>query len=85
MKLVWNAQTALGASGRTQRRRAAAARTSEITVGNTNEHFCYIQEFKVLVCRKHATAIQNLDRHLRTGHRVSMAERRGIIEKYSTL
>jgi hypothetical protein len=85
MKFVWKAQTTEGAAGRTQRRKEAATRTSEITVENADEHFCYIQHFKVLICRKHTTAIQNIDKHLRTKHRVTVAERRAIVEKYSTL
>jgi hypothetical protein len=85
MEFVWKAQTSDGAARRTQRRKAAATRTSEITVENADEHFCYIQDFEVLVCRKHTTAVQNLDKHLRTKHSVTVVERRAIVKKYSTL
>jgi superfamily II DNA or RNA helicase len=85
MEFVWNAQTTEKAAGTRRRRKAASTRISEITVENADEHFCYIQEFKVLICRKHNTAVQSLEKHLRTKHSVTVAERRAITEKYSTL
>lgn len=85
MRFVWQARTPEGEAGRRRSRRAPAGRRSEVTVENADEHFCHIAEYGVLICRKHATAVQNLDRHLRTTHGVTAADRKGIVEKYGTL
>jgi hypothetical protein len=44
------------------------------------ENFQYLEEYAVLVCRKHATGVQNLDVHLRTHHAAASEERRRIVE-----
>ena len=59
--------------------------TSCITLENSDETLCYLQKFKVLVCREHATAVQNLDTHLKDHHVVHVDDRKAIVAKYSGL
>ena len=56
-----------------------------LTVGNSDDCFCYLQKFRVLVCREHATAVQNLELYLRDHHVVAALERRDIVAKYGEL
>ena len=62
-----------------QRRKLLHA--SKITINNVQEHFCYLQRYQVLVCKEHATRIQNINVHLRNQHSVASKERKSIIER----
>jgi hypothetical protein len=86
MECCWSAQAA-PSSGvvAERRRRRIIGNPSALTVGNSDDCFCYLQRFRVLVCREHVTAVQNLESHLRDHHVVSASERRDIVAKYSGL
>lgn len=45
----------------------------------------YEEDFKVLICKAHGYALQNLDEHLRKHHNMNARDRREIIQEYSTL
>ena len=60
-----------------QRKRPQA---SKITLNNVQEHFRYFQRHQVLVCKEHATGIQNVNVHLRDQHDVASEERKAIVE-----
>lgn len=60
-------------------------RKAKLTAENIEQHFAYVEAHKVLVCREHATAMRNVDAHLREHHGVQAKERRRILEKYSGL
>jgi superfamily II DNA helicase RecQ len=51
-----------------------------ITLDNLQEQFCYLERYRVLVCREHATGIQNINVHLRDQHAVASKERKAIVE-----
>jgi hypothetical protein len=81
----------LGTSSQT-----TAATTSTATTARTTHDapalldafqntICYLHEHKVLVCTKHATALQNLDAHLRQHHAIKSEVRKQLIESYSSL
>ncbi|KAH6632879.1 hypothetical protein C7974DRAFT_161917, partial [Boeremia exigua] len=77
MELCWNAQPPATPTAAQHRKRP---RASKITVSNVQERFCYLQRYQVLVCREHATGIQNVDVHLRDQHGVASKERECIVE-----
>ena len=84
MELCWTAQASAAATGAlTKAVRTSKGGASSITVETADEHLCYLRDFKVLVCREHATAVQNLDAHLRKYHALPAQRRSRIVEKYS--
>ena len=85
MECCWSAQAAPSSGVVAERRRRATGNASVLTVGNSDDCFCYLQKFRVLVCREHATAVQNLESHLRDHHVVAAPERRDIVAKYGEL
>lgn len=85
---VWNAQAA--AEGTLERRSRTTKQrirnvVGALTAANSDECLVYLDEYQVLVCREHKTALQNLNTHLRVHHAVLAAERRAVIEKYRNL
>jgi hypothetical protein len=83
MEFSWNAQTILPPTitSRTKSRERISNNWS--TLEKAEEIFYYLQDFRVLLCREHATAVQNFDTHLRDHHAVPADERNAITEKYS--
>ena len=55
----------------------------QLTISNCDNFFCFLEEYSVLVCKQHCTAIVSLDAHLRKYHAVSATLRRQIIERFS--
>ena len=49
------------------------------------ELIVYLHKHKVLVCREHATAVQNVDVHLRDHHAMPSYDRKAIIESFQGL
>ena len=43
---------------------------------------CYLHEYKTLICKQHATALQNLNAHLRQHHSIGSQARKQIVESY---
>src|SRR3954467_8783388 len=87
MEICWNTRPISDVSGAqqitTSRRRKVRDKNSSLTVENAEEHFYYLRDYKVLICREHTTGVQNLHTHLRDHHAVSAKERKAIVEKYS--
>lgn len=83
MEFCWNARTTTRAGNTTSRRKRVRRSNSTLTAENADGCFCYLEKYKVLVCREHTTGIQNLDAHLRDYHAVPAAARRAIVEKYN--
>ena len=44
---------------------------------------CYLHEYRTLVCKQHATALQNLNAHLRQHHSVGSQLRQQVIASYN--
>ena len=59
--------------------------SSKITLDNYDEYIIYLEEFKVIVCRLHKSAVQNLDRYLRDKHKIGVAERTIIVRKFQSV
>ncbi|KIV98767.1 uncharacterized protein PV09_09465 [Verruconis gallopava] len=85
MEFCWRAQATATTGDAVARTRKPMRSTSQLTLENADDTFCYLQKFKVLVCREHTTAVQNLDTHLKEHHVVHVHERKAIVEKYSGL
>ena len=80
MEFCWNARPLATSTLTATQRRRKRQHASKITVNNVQERFCYLQQYQVLVCREHATGIQNVDAHLRDQHGVARKERKAIVD-----
>jgi hypothetical protein len=85
MNLVWDSRVSrpqnvedTGSSGTQGRKRGA-----NVTLSNCDNIFCFLEDFSVLVCKQHHTAVVNLDTHLLQHHNVHVAARKQIIEQLS--
>jgi hypothetical protein len=55
----------------------------QLTVSNCNEVFCFLEDFSILVCKQHCTAIVSLDAHLRKHHAASATLRQQIVKCFN--
>jgi hypothetical protein len=55
----------------------------QLTVSNCDRVFCFLEDFGVIVCKQHCTALVSLDAHLRKYHAASATLRRQILERFS--
>jgi len=62
---------------------AITTRVSRITVENIDKLLQYESNYKVVVCKQHLQAVQNIDRHLEKHHSVAAKDRRAIVNKYA--
>ncbi|KAL5396423.1 hypothetical protein PMIN03_012962 [Paraphaeosphaeria minitans] len=79
MEFSWDAQTpsrATTSPTASQRTPAVAA----LSLENIDEELCYLERFGVLICRKHATALQNIDVHLLKHHGIKGRDRRELVQ-----
>jgi hypothetical protein len=60
-------------------------RGSQVSLSNCAEIFCFLEEYGVLVCKQHRTAVINLDKHLSQHHSVPASSRRQIVDCFSRL
>jgi hypothetical protein len=44
---------------------------------------CFLEDYSVLVCKEHCTAVVNLNTHLLQHHNVPTATRKQIVERFS--
>jgi hypothetical protein len=56
---------------------------AKLTVKNCDDVICFLDQFRVLVCKEHRTAIINVDKHLSQHHALPAALRRPLVEHYS--
>lgn len=50
---------------------------------NIDELLQYESNYKVVICKQHLQAVQNIDRHLEKYHSVAAKDRRAIVNKYA--
>jgi hypothetical protein len=55
----------------------------QLTVSNCDRVFCFLEDFGVIVCKQHCTALVSLDAHLRKYHAASATLQRQILERFS--
>jgi hypothetical protein len=86
MELVWDSRvstpqevTNTTSSSTTQRRK----RGLQLSFDNCNDVLCFLQDFGVLVCKEHHTAVVNLNTHLLQQHNVPVATRKQIVKHFS--
>ena len=86
MELVWNSRLLTPqervntTSSRTQRRKQGL----HLSLNNCDDVLCFLEDFSVLVCKEHHTAVVNLDTHLLQHHNVPAATRKQIVEHFSS-
>ena len=84
MEFCWNAQTAVDTRDQEhQNPRVRQNNKSRITSENAVKKFCYLPNYRALICWEHKTVIQNLNTHLQKYHTASAEERRAIVCRYS--
>ena len=66
-------------TGPTQIAADGPSRTA-LSLDNIDRCFCYLADYRVLICKEHATAVQNIDRHLLKQHGVACAGRKDLVE-----
>ncbi|KAK5200476.1 hypothetical protein LTR16_006035, partial [Cryomyces antarcticus] len=81
MNISWNPYT--GAQHVAPAERVAVATASQFTAANIEELLQYEPDYKVLVCKDHAYALQNVNRHLEKYHSIAAKERKAIVRKYA--
>lgn len=60
-------------------------RGSQVSLSNCAEIFCFLEDYGVLVCKQHRTAIINLGKHLSQHHNVPASTRRQVVDCFSRL
>jgi antitoxin component of RelBE/YafQ-DinJ toxin-antitoxin module len=60
-------------------------RGSQVSLSNCAEVFCFLQDYRVFVCKQHHTAVINLDRHMSQYHNVPASVRRQVVNCFSRL
>lgn len=71
---------------RSGRQAATATAQLENQQGNATDPrsiLHYEEQFKVLICKEHGYALQNLAEHLRKHHAVNAQDRQQIVQEYS--
>jgi hypothetical protein len=53
----------------------------KLTLDNYTDILCYLEDFRVLVCKQHCTAVVNLNAHIRDQHATPAALRKEIVER----
>jgi hypothetical protein len=85
MEIVWDARASKHSAGH-HLKPASTQGESNIAVDwsitNIDAHFYYLSQYKVIICRKHQTGVQNIDVHLRRHHAVPTKNRREIAEHF---
>ena len=64
-----------------KRARAGPSLAAAVTLDNVRDELVFLERYRVLVCRHHRTAIQNVDAHLRSQHAAAAsADRKAVVE-----
>lgn len=88
MELVWDSQaTTPQQANNTSNSENDTANSHkwsrQLTLSNCDDVFCFLEDFGVIVCKQHRTAVVSLDAHLRKYHAASAALRRQILKRFS--
>jgi hypothetical protein len=86
MEFTWDSrQDAERQSHNNYHNNSAQTRTqpAKLTVKNCDNVICFLDQFRILVCKEHRTAIINVDKHLLQHHALPAALRRPLVEHYS--
>ncbi|KAK4947069.1 hypothetical protein LTR66_014220 [Elasticomyces elasticus] len=81
MNISWNLHT--GVQHVAPAERVAVAAASQFTAENIDELLQYEPDYKVLICKDHGYALQNINRHLEKHHSIAAKERKAIVRKYA--
>jgi len=86
MKFTWDSRQGVEErSNNNPRNNNSQTRTQpgKLTIENCDDVICFLEYFRVLVCKEHRTAIINVDKHLLQHHALPAALRRPLVEHYS--
>jgi hypothetical protein len=61
----------------------ASCTLQKLSLDNYTTVICFLEEFSILVCKEHRTAVVNLNVHLRDQHATPAAIRKQIVERLS--
>ncbi len=85
IELVWDSRVPAPqervntTSSRAQRRKKGL----HMSLNNCDNTLCFLEDYSVLVCKEHRTAVVNLNTHLLQHHNVPTATRKQIVERFS--
>ncbi|KAF1922190.1 uncharacterized protein M421DRAFT_427191, partial [Didymella exigua CBS 183.55] len=55
----------------------------QLTLSNSNNVFCFLKGFSVIICKQHCIAVVSLNAHLRKYYAASAALQRQILECFT--
>jgi len=58
---------------------------SKISLSNCAEMLCFLEDYRVLICKQHQTGVVNLDTHLLHHHHVPASTRRQVVDCFRRL
>jgi hypothetical protein len=71
------------ATARRRQKTQPPPQAEKLSLENCDNTLCFLEDFKVLVCKQHCTAVVNLNTHLREQHATPAKLRERIIEHFS--
>ena len=88
MELVWDSRaTTPQQANNTSNSKSNTANSHkwprQLTLSNCNDVFCFLEDFGVIVCKQHCTAVVSLDAHLRKHHAALAPLRQQIVKRFS--
>jgi hypothetical protein len=85
MELVWDsrASTLQESTDSTNSSTQHRQRGAQVSRDNCDDILCFLEDFGVIVCKQHHTAVVNLNTHLLQHHSVPATARRQIVERFS--
>lgn len=86
MELVWDNRlsTPQEQVNTTSTRAQGRKQGLRISLDNCDNVLCFLEDFGVLVCKEHHTAVVNLNTHLLQHHNVPAATRKQVVEHFSS-
>ena len=87
MELPWDIQATTPQQADASNSESGTAHTRNwprsISLSNCDKVFCFLEDFGVLVCKQHCTAVVSLNAHLRKHHAAKATLRRQIVQRFS--
>jgi hypothetical protein len=56
-----------------------------VSLSNCADVFCFLEDFRIFLCKQHHTAVINLNRHMLHYHKVPVSIRRQVVDCFSCL
>jgi hypothetical protein len=83
MELAWDSRPSTPQeTGTTNNSIQRRKRGLQVSLDNCDDVLCFLQDFGVLICREHYTAVVNLNTHLLQHHGVPAATQKQVIGRF---